>query len=137
MNPRNAYQQTYSSGWTRADMLLALFEGACQRLELAATALRRNDQMSAARLLTRAELIVYALAGSVDPDYGLADQVRRLYSLATQAITAVTPEGTETALRILRSLREGVERNRDEAVRLEREGVLPPLRDPRLVHAMA
>src|ERR1700722_7195980 len=137
MNPRAAYQQTYSSGWTRADMLLALFEGACQRLELAAPARRRDDRLTAVRRLARAELIVFALAGAVDPNYKLADQVQRLYGLATQAITEVTLEGTETALRILRSLREGVERTRDEAVRLEREGALPSLRDPRLVHALA
>jgi flagellar secretion chaperone FliS len=137
MDPREAYRQTYSSGWNRADMLLALLDGACERLELAAAALGGNDRLTALRLLTRAELIVCALAGGIDPAYELAPRVLRLYGLASQAISAATAEQTDVALRILRALREGVERNRDEAVRLEREGVVPPLRDPRLVHATA
>jgi flagellar protein FliS len=137
MDPRNAYRETYSSGWTRADMLLALFDGACERLELAAAALRADDRMTAMRLLTRAELIVCALAGGVDPAYKLAGQTLHLYGLASRAISAATLEETEAALRILRSMRQGVERIRDEAVRLEREGVIPPVRNSGLVHTTA
>jgi flagellin-specific chaperone FliS len=118
-------------------MLLALFDGAVDRLELAADAFRTNRRMEALRLLTRAELIVCQLASGVDPAYPRGAAYLRLYTLASRAISAATLEETESALRILRTLRESIARIRDEAVRLEREGELPPVQDPKLVSAIA
>jgi flagellar protein FliS len=137
MNPRSAYRQSYSPGWTRADMLLALFDGAIERLEMAATTLRHGDRMTTVRLLTRAQTIVCELAGGVDPDYVHAAAYLRMYGLASRAIAAATVEQTEAALHILRILREAIARLRDEAVRLEREGTLPPAGTTHLVYATA
>ena len=137
MDLRNAYRQTYSPGWTRADMVLALFDGAIERLELGAEALRRNDRMTGLRMLTRAQLIVCELAGGVDAGYAHAATFLRLYGLASRAIGAATVEEAEAALRILRTMREGVAGIRDEAVRLEREGEVPPARSGGMVHLTA
>jgi flagellar protein FliS len=137
MDPYSTYKQGYSPGWTRADMLMALFDGAIERLELAASALRQGDRMTALRLLTRAELLICELASGVDPAYVHAAVFLRLYGLASTAISAATIEQTEAALRILRTLREGIAPIRDEAARLEREGVLPPAGSVHLVHITA
>jgi flagellar secretion chaperone FliS len=136
MNPLNAYRQTYSPGWTRADMLLALFDGAIERLELAIEALRGDKRSEALRLLTRARLLVCELAGGVDPDYAHAATFLRLYGLASRSISAATLAETEAALRLLRTMRQSVAGFRDEAVRLERDGVVSPAGAGRLVCAV-
>jgi flagellar protein FliS len=137
MDPQSAYRQQYSPGWTRADMLLALFDGAIQRLELAADALRSGDRMTALRLLTRAELLVCELASGVDPAYVHAANFLRLYGEASNAISAATSEQIDVALTILRGMRTSVAGLRDEAARLEREGLLPPAGSASLVHTTA
>lgn len=137
MDPLAAYRQSYSPGWSRVDMLLALFDGAIVRLELAAGALRRDERGAAVRLLTRAGLIVCQLAGGVDPDYAHAAEFLRLYTVASRAIGAATVEQTEAALAVLRAMREGLLNLREEAVRLEREGILPPAVDRDVVHTTA
>jgi flagellin-specific chaperone FliS len=137
MDPQNAYRQPYSPGWTRADMLLALYDGTIERLELAAAALRGGDRLTALRLLTRAELLVCELVMGVDPGYAHAATIMRFYGLASQAIGAATLEQTEKALGIFRALRVGIAAIHDEAARLEREGLIPPAGATRLVHATA
>ncbi len=137
MDPLDAYRQQYSPGWTRVDMLLALFDGAVERLESAAEALRRGDRPAALPLLTRAQLIVCELAGGVDPGYPDAATFLSLYEFATSAIAEATPERVGGALRVLRTLREAFANVREEAARLEREGVLPPAGATRLVHTTA
>jgi flagellar secretion chaperone FliS len=137
MDPYFAYRQPYSPGWTRADMLLALFDGAIERLELAAGALKRGERITALRLLTRAELLVCELASGVDPDYDYATDFSRLYTIVSSAISTATAEQTEIAVHALRTMRSMIAGIRDEAARLEREGTLPPAGAANLVHATA
>jgi flagellin-specific chaperone FliS len=137
MNPYNAYRESYSRGWTRVDMLLALFDGAIERLEMAAASCRDGDRMATTRLLTRAGLIVCELAAGVEPNYVHAKDFLRMYGLASRAIAANTPEGTDAALRVLRAMRGSVAALRDEASRLEHEGALPPAGATRLVELTA
>jgi flagellar protein FliS len=126
MDPRDAYRLQYSPGWTRVDMLLALFDGSIERQEMVTASLLRGDRMTALRLLTRAELLVCELAAGVDLDYAYADEFLRLYGIISGAITAATLTDTTGAPGLLRVMREGLATFRDEAARLERDGVLPP-----------
>jgi flagellin-specific chaperone FliS len=126
MNPAVAYRQPYSPGWTRVDMLLALYDGAIERLELAASSLRSGDRMTAVRLLTRAATIVAELVGGVDPHYVHAQEFLHLYGVVSTGISRVTLADTEGSLSLLRAMRDGLADCRGEASRLEREGVLPP-----------
>jgi flagellin-specific chaperone FliS len=137
MDPQNAYRQAYSPGWTRADMLVALFVGAIERLELAAAAMKEGERMTALRLLTRAELIVCQLVAGINPDYEHAATFFRLYGQVSQAISAATLEQTEVALAILRAVNASIHAMRDEAARLEKEGLLPPLGTMSIVHTTA
>jgi flagellin-specific chaperone FliS len=137
MDPRVIYRESYSPGWSRVDMLLALFDGAIIRLEMAAGALGRGERETAVRLLTRAGLIVCELAAGVDTDYAHAAEFLRLYAVASRAIGAATVEQTGAALAVLRAMREGLAGLREEAARLEREGVLPPPADGRMVPTRA
>jgi flagellin-specific chaperone FliS len=118
-------------------MLLALFDGANERLELAIAALRRGERITALRLLTRAELLVCELASGVDPSYERAAEFLRMYNLASAAISAATIEQAEVALQILRSMRSVIASIREEAARLEREGLLPAAGAANIVHTTA
>ena len=127
MNPYLAYQNNQNSAWTRIDMLLALFDSAIGRLEAASTALRANDAAKAGPLLERSMAIVAELSAGLDFRYGeLAVNLLRLYEYAVHCIASRTVEKVEGALGVLRELREGMLGIRDEAVRLEREGLIPP-----------
>ena len=47
MNPLHAYQERQTLGLTRIDMLLALIDGAIERLENAVAALARKEHATA------------------------------------------------------------------------------------------
>jgi flagellin-specific chaperone FliS len=107
-------------------MLLALFDGAIERLEMAAASLHRGDRMTALRLLSRAQIIVCELAAGVDLHYAHAREFLHLYGVVATGIAAATNKDTEGCLRVLRTMRASFSSLRDEAIRLEREGILPP-----------
>ena len=90
-------------------------------------ALRLNDAAKAAPLLERSMAIVAELAAGLDFRHGeLPFNLLRLYEYAVHCIASRTVGKVEDALGVLRQLREGMLGIRDEAVRLEREGVIPP-----------
>ena len=127
MNPYLAYQNNQNPAWTRIDMLLALYDGAIGRLEAASAALLLNDAVKAGPLLERSLAIVAELAAGLDFRHGeLPVNLLRLYEFAVHCIATRTVGKVEDALGVLRELREGMLGIRDEAVRLEREGLIPP-----------
>jgi len=127
MNPYHAYQQQAYSSWLRIDMLLALYDGTIAKLEAAHAALVRKDAREARKLLDRGRLMLAGLVSAVDPSRGeLATQFLRLYEFANHAIGAADPRSVAGALKVLRTLREGLEGIRPEAAELERRGQIPP-----------
>ena len=128
MNPYLAYKNSQNPAWTRIEMLLALYDGAIERLETAAAALRQNDAAKARPLLNRAMAIVAELAAGLDFRYGeVPFNLLRLYEFAIRCIGVQSVEKVEAALRVLRELREGMLGIHDEAVQLERDGLVPPV----------
>jgi flagellin-specific chaperone FliS len=120
----------------RIDMLLCLCDRAIERLEEAQTALRANQSEVALSLLVRAQMFVAGLASGVDVAQGeIARNCLRLYEFAADCIRIGTPDKIEAAIGVLRTLREGFEGIRGEAVDLERKGAIPPLGSTRLVEA--
>ena len=127
MNPYRAYQQQAYSSWLRIDMLLALYDGAIAKLEAARTALTANDQPGARKILEQARLVLAGLVSAVDPNRGdLAAQFLRLYEFVNYAIGVGDLRNVDGALRVFRTLREGLEAIRPEAADLERRGEIPP-----------
>jgi flagellar secretion chaperone FliS len=128
MNPYRAYQENQNPAWTRIDMVLALYDGAIGRLEAAAAALRLNDAAKAGPLLERSLAIVAELSAGLDFRHGeIPVNLLRLYEFAVHCISLRTVEKVEDALRVLCELREGMLGIRDEAVQLERDGLIPPV----------
>jgi flagellar protein FliS len=127
MNPFHAYKQQELAGWTRIDLLLALFDGAIERLDKAIPLLRQRDRKNAAPLLARASLIVNGLASGLDKDLGeVPENLLRLYEFVTHAIRTQRFDHLEAATRVLRTLREGFQGIRQEALQMERSGAIPP-----------
>ena len=136
MNPHDAYQQSRASSWTRIDMLLALYDGAIDRLSQARTAMEQKDYQTATSLLLRVQRIVSELIGGLDArDEQLAGNLHRLYTYVLELVTRRTPEDASAAIDLLTTLREGWESVSEEARKLERQGVIPPAESTRLVQA--
>jgi flagellar biosynthetic protein FliS len=138
MNAYRAYQQNSAPACTRIDMLLALFDGAIERMESAADALRRNNPYPALSVLAKAQLIVAELASGVNPEAGeVSVNLLRLYEFVSYCITTRRPEQLDAGVRVLRTLKQGFDAIRDEAVALERQGAIPALDVGHLLHLTA
>jgi flagellar secretion chaperone FliS len=130
MNPLQAYRQQRALGWTRIDMLLALYTKAVDRTEAALTALRNNDR-AAKSLLTKAALLVNGLASGVDASQGeLPLNILRLYEFVLHSFRSADADQVAAALDVLRTLHKGFNGIREEAVQLERSNVIPRVDAP-------
>lgn len=141
MNAYRAYRRPEpSAAWTRIDLLLALYDGALERLQKAEAALRQGDEAAAVPLLVRAQLIVSGLASGVRSDgtnEEMAANMLRLYEYVTHELRQPRLAGIENARKVLATLREGFETIRGEAAELERSGRLQPADRLQMVHASA
>ena len=137
MNAMKAYRQHRDYGMTRIDMLLALIEGAIERVERALTALQQNDAAAAAPLLARGRLLVLGLVAGVNPGAEMSGNFLRLYDFVLRQLAEGGVEGVSAALPILRTLNEGFQAIRGEALTLERAGAIPPVDSVHAIQATA
>jgi flagellin-specific chaperone FliS len=132
MNPYSAYKQNSSleatiAGWPRVDLLLTLYDKAIAQLEEGIAALRKADTESARAVFLKARLTVLGLAAGAVPQSGVvADNLLRLYEFVLHAFQEGNLEKLNGALKVLKTLREGFEGIRSEAIQLERAGEIPP-----------
>lgn len=128
MNPYRQYRKPEpTAGWTRIDLLLALFDGALARLDKAEAALVAGDPTAALPLLVKAQLILAELAAGVRLDGGNEEtgtNLLRLYEYATHELRQPRLDGVRRARGVISTVRAGFEAIRDEAAELERTGRL-------------
>ena len=128
MNPYRAYQQQTGFGMSRIDMLLALYDGALERLGQACYLLGKGELREAQPLLARVQVLVGGLASGVDASGGTIPQnLLRLYEFVVHCCQAGNLDKVEAALRVMRTLQEGMQAIRPEAMQLERDGQIPAL----------
>ncbi|MBA4065275.1 MAG: hypothetical protein C0501_16500 [Isosphaera sp.] len=140
MNPYLAYRRhDEPAGWTRMDMLLALYDGALSRLDRAEAALAAGESAAAAGLLSRVQLILSSLASDVRPDVNpeAGANMLRLYEYAVNELRRAKVENVGNVRKVLKTLREGFEAVRTEANELERTGRLPAAAAATAVHVTA
>jgi len=119
-------------------MLLALFDGGIARCEQALAAMERQERRTARNLLVKARLIVLGLASGVVPDGDrVTTTLLQLYEYAQHALGQGSVEDVRGALNVLRILREGFQKIRDEAVDLERRGLIPPISSTATLQTLA
>lgn|SRR5579871_1330214 len=128
MNAYTAYKQASAMAMTRIDLLLALYDGAIERIAVAINCLREGKTNEATPYLARAQLIVAAIASGVRPQVHqeIGVSTLRLCEYVAYQISQSTPDGLASALTVLNSLRQGFEKIRPEAAQLERTGQIPP-----------
>lgn len=131
MNPYRRYQQQPEpdTGWTRIDLLLALYDKALERLDRAEEALRANDTAGAVSLLLKTQQIIMALAEGVRVDVNpeVNTNILRLYEFAMHETAQANVKAIGNARKVLRTLREGFEAIRVEANAMERDGRIAPM----------
>ncbi len=124
--------QTYrrpepSTGRTRIDILLALYDGAVDRLDRAEKALLAGDRAAALPLMIKAQLIVSELASGVrlEGNEEVGTNLLRLYQFVANELREPRVANVANARKILVTLREGFQAIRTEATDLERAGMVP------------
>ena len=138
MNPLRAYTQhqtrTHSS---RIDLLLALYDGAIERLEKAIFTLRNGDQTAALPLLLRAQAMVMEMSAGINLDAEDPSSINlmRLYEFFAHAIAKREVATLESVVKSMATLREGFRAIRAEALQLEHGGAIPSVDGPRHVLA--
>lgn len=140
MNPYLAYRRMEeNTGWTRIDMLLSLYDGAIDRLDKGAQAVRDGNDPAAVSYLAKTQLILSELAAGVrmTGNEELGGNLLRLYEFAAHQLRQPRLDGIATARGVLVTLREGFEAIRTEANNLERSGKLPTVEQTQMVHATA
>lgn len=141
MNAYHAYRrQEPSAGWTRIDMLLALFDKAIERLDKAEACLNAGERPAALGLLAKAQLVVSALASGVRLEDGNDEtgaNLLRLYEYVTNEIREANLAGIANARTILTTLREGFEAIRPQANQMEKAGEFARASQLCMVHASA
>jgi flagellar protein FliS len=133
------YRKDEPTGWTRIDLLLALYDKSLERLDRAEAALRANDSATAIPQLAKTQLIVTELASGVRVEVNpeANTNMLRLYEYVAHELAKATFDGIENARKVMRTLREGFEAIRAEANELERTGRLPSADQLQMVLATA
>jgi flagellar biosynthetic protein FliS len=139
VNPYDAYRQPVSAAATRIELLLALFDGAIERVSTALADLREGREGDARNRIARAQLIVSELSAGVRPEFNpeLSVSILRLYEFVVHQLSLADLYSVTSALDVLRKLRAGFEAIRSEAIKLERTGQIPPLDSEQTVSAIA
>ncbi len=124
------YKENQLRNWTRIEMLLALYDGAIDRIAQARQLLADGKRLEAERLLLRAERIVVELMAGLAVDGSeLTKNLRKLYLFVLDALTQENDLQLQGAERVLRTLRDAWAQIAPEAIQLERNGQIPPATD--------
>lgn len=121
---RNYRRAEPSTGWTRIDMLLALFDGAIERLMKAEECLRRQDADGARPLAIKAQLIVMGMASGVNAESAdeCGSNLLRLYEFVVHQLRTPDAKAIRSSIATLETLRDGFRSIRVEAAGLEQAG---------------
>jgi flagellin-specific chaperone FliS len=128
MRSLDAYKSNDAMRWARIDMLLALYEGTLQQLRLTIQAVTARDQVRATTHRTRAAALVTTIRSGIAPEHGeIAIRIDQLCEFVQHALLEGDVDRLRSAERVLQDIHSAFLQIRDEARRLEAEGVIPPL----------
>jgi flagellar protein FliS len=128
MKPHILYKSRQATGWTRVDMLLAIYDGAIRAIDqgIAATVSYGAIVPPVHRL--QAQKLLLLLLEGVNPRTGTAaDYTQKLLVFCTEQIQSSASADWMTARKVLNCLREAFQEVREEARRMEESGAIPRL----------
>lgn len=124
-----AYGEQQANAWTRIEMLIAIYDGAIDRIRRAESALASSDDSAAEEHRLAAQQLVLQLISGIDLQFGtLAAQVHSLCVHVASELNQTTQQSLSHCGRVLWKLRDGFEGIRGEAIELEASGAIPNLR---------
>jgi len=135
----NQYQnyaiETMVKGWTRIDMLLALYDRAISTIEDAKLAKESACAAELANKLIESQRLVLALHSGLNTDkFELAADVARLLNFV---LLRLQEQNFDEANYFLGKLRASFAEIRDDATAMEKEGKIPPLSTSRGLDTVA
>ena len=117
--------ETMVNGWTRIDMLLALYDGAISTVRFAQDAKTANNTNLLTNKMIEANKYILALHSGLDTENDkVAFDVARLLNFV---MLRLEEHNFEEAVYFLEKLQASFERIREEATDLEKAGKIPPL----------
>ena len=130
MNTHQKYSlETMVSGWTRIDMLIALYDRSIANIRSAQLAKETNDTQLMTNKLIEANKFILALhSGLNTEEEPIAANIARLLNFV---MLRLEEHNFEEAIRFLQKLQTSFEQIREEATVLEKSGSIPPLNSAR------
>ncbi len=124
-NLQNYSMDNMVKGWTRVDMLIALYDRTISAIELAQQAKGQGDNAQMAAHLIQVNRFILALHSGLDIDNSeLAGNIARLLNFVAYRLEQ---QNFGEAIRFLTKLQATFEEIREEATKLEKDGKIPPL----------
>jgi len=135
----NAYQnysvETMVNGWTRIDMLLALYDQAISTIRGAQRAKHSNNSELFTNRLIEANKYILALHSGLDTEGNqVAIDIARLLNFV---MLRLGEQNFDEAIYFLEKLQTTFEQIREEATNLEKTGQIPPLNTQRGLNTVA
>lgn len=122
-------------GWTRVDMLVALYDRAITSIHFAQVADQQNDTPLMVNKLLEANRFILALHAGLNTEVcEIANHVARLLNFV---MLRLEQRNFDEAVRFLKQLQSSFEQIREEAVTLEKAGKIPPLSDEQGLNTIA
>ena len=133
-----AYQQQRGEGWSRVDMVLALYETTLARIAEAREFAAQGKQDQAALHRLRIVTLIAAIDSGLNLEHGeIPVNIHRLCQFATRCVADGSTENLDNAARVLGELRDAFRAIREQAAGLEAAGEIPPLDDGSCINTMA
>ncbi|WP_437227807.1 hypothetical protein SH661x_000565 [Planctomicrobium sp. SH661] len=128
MTPQQAYRRNAQSGWTRIEMLLAIYDATIAALDAGIDVLNQNRHDAYPAIRLRATQLFILLISGVDPEVSeVGVNIRSLCIFCLDQIETRDPAAWSDARNILATVREGFQRIREEGIQLEAQGAIPQL----------
>lgn len=128
MHAYDAYRTQRDAATPRIDLIITAFRKVLEWLNEAEAKRSAGDSAGATSLLSRSQTVIAALAGGVAaaPDETSVTFLR-LYEFASHCLAQGDEAKIDSARKVLRTLLDGFEAAREQAVTLEARGAIAPL----------
>ena len=127
--------ETMIKGWTRIEVLLALYDRAIESVKLASQAYTEGDSNLALRSTIDANKYVLGLLSGLDSEQcPIAFGIEQILVFV---MVKLEEKELNQAQRFLEELRDSFFQIKDEAIELEKQGQIPPLADANVLDTVA
>lgn len=128
MTPHQAYRKTAQSGWTRIEMLLAIYDATIASLDNGIDALNQNRLETFPALQLRSSQLCLLIISGIDSNASeVAGNLRNLCMFCMDQISQPDLHAWTSARNVLETIREGFLAIKDQGIQLEAAGSITQL----------